>query len=469
MILDNFSLEKILGKGSFGEVYLTTKKGTNKLYATKKIPKSLFERPTLKKYLVNECMILKELNHPNIVKFEDIKKTVNNYYIIMEYCNGGELSKTLEDYQKKYNRAFPQEMVQYLMRQIVAAFKYIHGRNIIHRDIKLENILLNYDNEQDKLNMNIMRATVKIIDFGFAAKMDKSGLKYTTLGSPVYMDPLILQELKNVGVVKKKKLGYDQRADIWSIGNLCYEMLIGKNVFDADDLDNLVKKVEEGKYTVPTSLSKEVISFLNGTLQYNLDNRLNIEQLSKHIFLTKDVKDFENIDLKKVSKRVEKSQLVMNIKGNQTIWSIFDQEDEKKLNDIKPELDENKKKIETVKNNTNNNAKIETLKNKNEQKNNINNIKNNNNHHHHIPNNNMNRQNQIRTNNIYQKRNSYPYGFMPQQYPNQYMNGGYPFVQGMPYQTNVGAPMMTYTGQPQSLQGYCMPGTYPYTYVNYYK
>ena len=326
MFLDDYSLDKSLGKGAFGEVFLTTKKGTDKLFATKKIEGELIESGNTMKYLVNEIQILRELDHPNIVKFVEIKKTKNHYYIIMEYCNGGELCKALEKYMDKHDKPFTQEMVQHLMRQIINAFKYIHGKNIIHRDIKLENILLHYDSEEDRKNLNILKAKVKIIDFGFAAKIEKNGLKYTTLGSPINMDPAILNELAKRGK-KTRKLGYDQKADIWSLGTICYEMLIGKCVFNAEDLDALVDKVEKGTYTVPTKLSKEVISFLNGMLQYEPNMRLNINQLSNHRFLTKNVKDFESIDMKKVSKNIDKSKLTINVKSNKTIWAIFNKED----------------------------------------------------------------------------------------------------------------------------------------------
>ena len=229
MFLDDYSLDKVLGKGAFGEVFLTSKKGTKQLFATKKIERELVEKDNTMKYL-REITILRELDHPNIVKFVEIKKTKNHYYIIMEYCNGGDLEKTLEKYMKKHGKPFSQEIVQYFMRQIINAFKYIHGKKILHRDIKLENILLNYDSEEDRKNLNLMKATVKIIDFGFAAKIEKNGLKYTTLGSPINMDPIILNALKKRGK-KTRKLGYDQKADIWSLGTLCYEMLFGKPLF----------------------------------------------------------------------------------------------------------------------------------------------------------------------------------------------------------------------------------------------
>ena len=334
MIVDNLTLEKCLGKGAFGEVFLTTKKGVeNKKFATKKFEREEIEHGEAMKYLKNEIIILQYLNHPNIVKFEEVKKTKNHFYIVMEYCNGGELSKALEKYMEKFGKPFTEEIVQHFMRQIIDAFKYMHERKIIHRDVKLDNILLHYDNEEDKKNMNLMKAQIKIIDFGFACKISKAGLQYTALGSPINMDPLILKKLgANSG--KARQLGYNQKADIWSIGTICYEMLIGKSAFDADDMQELVSKIEDGSYSVPTNMSSEVISFLNGMLQYDASQRLNSDQLSRHAFLTKNVKDFTPINLQKVSKKIDSKGLNINVKKNATIWSIFNVEDENKLTNI---------------------------------------------------------------------------------------------------------------------------------------
>ena len=334
MIIDNLILEKCIGSGAFGEVYLTMIKGDNsRKLATKKLERSKIEGTEAMKYLKNEILILQKLNHTNIVKYESIKKTKKHFYLVMEFCNGGELSKALEKYQEKYGKPFSQEIVQHLMRQIIDAFKYIHEQKVVHRDIKLDNILINFESEKDKEDLNMLKAKVKIIDFGFACFVNKSGLLFSTLGSPINMDPIILKKL-NSNSKKARQLGYDQKADIWSLGTICYEMLIGRSAFDADDMEELVEKIEDGTYTVPTNLSKEVISFINGMLQYESSQRLTCEELSKHPFLTKDVKDFHPIDMKKVSKKVDKSGLKINSKMNKSIWAIFNADDEEKLMDI---------------------------------------------------------------------------------------------------------------------------------------
>ena len=336
MKVDDLILEKCLGKGAFGEVYLTHKKGSNECYATKKYERDKIENTEAFKYLKNEIAILQTLNHPNIVKFVDIKKTKKHFYIVMEFCNGGELSDALEKYQLKYGKPFPEELVQYFMRQIVSAFKTIHGLGIMHRDIKLENILISFDNEEDKKNINLMKAQIKIIDFGFACRIGKNSLTYTAIGNPINMDPLILKKLNSRGK-KARQLGYDQKADIWSLGAICYEMLIGRAAFDAEDMEELVNKIETGKYKVPTSLSKEVVSFLNGMLQYDSNSRLNIEQLAAHQFITKNRKDFHCIDLKQVANKLDRNnQIVIDVKKNKSIWAIFNKEDEDKLLGISP-------------------------------------------------------------------------------------------------------------------------------------
>ena len=144
MIVDHYILDKKIGEGAFGEVYITKVKGDDKtLYATKKLHRQTVDTTEAKKYLENEIKLLRYLNHPNIVKYKDLKKSKNHYFVIMEFCNGGELSEALQKYIEKNGKPFTEEIVQHFMKQIIDAFNLIHARKIIHRDVKLENILLN--------------------------------------------------------------------------------------------------------------------------------------------------------------------------------------------------------------------------------------------------------------------------------------------------------------------------------------
>ena len=139
------------------------------------------------------------------------------------------------------------------------------------------------------------------------------------------MDPTILRKLNHID---NNVSGYDEKVDIWSLGTLCYEMLIGKATFDANNMRELVKKIETGEYTIPTTLSKEVVSFLNAMLQYDSKIRLSADELSRHYFLTKNIKDFTRIDINKIKNNLtEDDEIKINVKKNQSIWAIFNNEE----------------------------------------------------------------------------------------------------------------------------------------------
>ena len=312
MQVEDYSLGQCIGKGSFGEVYLTTKKGINKLFATKKIPKYKVENPTIKKHLIDEIEILQTLNHKNIIKLETIKQTTNNYYIITEYYNGGGLFNILKQYKKVYHKAFPENIIQHLMRQIIDAIIYLHQRKIIHRDLKLENLLINYESEEDKNNLNLLKAEVKIIDFGFATHLDGSHLRYSILGSPINMDPILLTKLNNQNL--SYLIGYDEKADIWSLGTVCYEMATGETLFPVQNINQLVQRVEIGIYHIPIYISQELVSFLEGMLQYLGKDRLNAVELSMQPFLTKNVSEFTRIDTTNPNNKFDALGLIVNIK-----------------------------------------------------------------------------------------------------------------------------------------------------------
>lgn len=313
-MIDEYTLVKCIGRGAFGEVYLTKRKGSNQLFATKKVSKQKIESPTVKKYFINEISILKELNHKNIIRLETIRQTVHNYYIITDYYNGQDLSECLRKNRMILGKPFSEEVVQHLMRQIIDALKYLHSKRIMHRDLKLDNILINFESEEDKKNLNMLRGEVKIIDFGFATYLDNTGLRYSILGSPINMDPILLTKLINQNI--SNSYGYSEKADIWSLGTVCYELITGKPIFNAQNILDLVRLVEIGMYHIPTYLSEEAMSFLTSMLQYTSNYRLNAEELSKHPFLTKNVNEFTRINVANLRNKVDGKGIIINIKKN---------------------------------------------------------------------------------------------------------------------------------------------------------
>ena len=293
--IEDITLLRSLGKGSYGEVYLSQKQ--NALFATKKVKRKKTD-DEMTKYFKNEINILRILNHPNIVKLEEIKMDENNYYIVMEYINGGELSDYLKKYIDKYGNPFSEEIVQYLMKQIISALIYIHDLNIIHRDLKLENIMVDFDNEKDKEELNMMKAKIKIIDFGFAIMLSsKFSLTNSAVGTFMYMDPKILKEFDNQVLVDKSR-GYGKEVDIWSLGCICYQLFRGKYPFEAKTFEELVGKIDKGKYRLPTTASREIISFLDKMLKYKGKDRLSAKELINEPFLVKNFKDFTYMPIK---------------------------------------------------------------------------------------------------------------------------------------------------------------------------
>ena len=338
MLIDEYEMRSV-DKSSLAELLLATKKNDPKKYIAYQYDREEIEKSVIYKHLKNEITILRYLDHPNIVKYQDVKKTKKHFYVIMEFCNGRRLSLALAKYMEKTGKPFPEEIVQHFMKQIIDAFKYIHERDIVHRCITMDNIMLNYENEEDAKNFNLMKAQIKIIDFLFSCRLKKDGLhdslQYLFLGNTMNTDPLIIKALK---MPKKgnRGLGYNKSADIWSIGTVCYEMLIGHPVFNSEELGEFLSKIRKGTYSIPSTVSFEAISFINGMLQYDAKQRLTASQLSRHAFLNKDVNQFKKINLEKLSEIAKTGEFQMNARKDKdcTIWSIFNIKDETLLNSI---------------------------------------------------------------------------------------------------------------------------------------
>ena len=163
-----------------------------------------------------------------------------------------------------------------------------------------------------------MKAKIKFTDFLFAKYLEKGELAKTVLGSPYTMSPLLLNKLTKAP--NSEKLGYDKNADIWSLGIITYELLVGINPFDSDDMDELINKINKGDYFIPAYLSKEAISFLNEMLQYEPQRRLSADKLCEHDFLKKNVKDFTKLDLEEIKKYLV---IPINTRKNDELSKIF--------------------------------------------------------------------------------------------------------------------------------------------------
>ena len=345
LTIKDFHLYKKIGEGMFGEVFLTRKDNYPEILATKIMDIKKVNDKRILNYLNNEILIMKELNHPNIIRLHKFLHSSNHYFVIMEYCNGGMLSNLLTNYKLKFARPFPIEVIQYFMRQIVEGLKYIHSHNIIHRDIKLDNILLKVKNKnkleiEDIEDSLLLTSEIKIIDFGLATRLDPDRLANTAAGSPINMAPCILKKYNKAGGYDKLQ-GYNEKADIWSLGTICYEMLTGEPLFNANDFNELIEKVEKGNYSLPINinLSNELISFLNSMLQYNGESRASAEELSRHDFLTKNVDQFTKANLEKIPEKIDLGYLIINTIKNSTIKGMFDKKEENQKRVMKQYID----------------------------------------------------------------------------------------------------------------------------------
>ena len=317
--MDNLKFFQCIGKGAFGEVFMTKKEGIKEPFATKIVHKKILTNDKLMNYLKKEIQILMEIQHENIVKLFEVIENKDSFFLVMELCNGGDLSKCLEKYKEKYNKPFTEEIVQYLMKQIVTAIKYCHNKKILHRDIKPENILIKFNSKEDIKNIDMLKSKVKIIDFGFARYLPDSESASTIVGSPVYMDPGMLEKYSKLKKREKaNNYSYNEKVDIWSLGIICYEMIIGAPPFIANNLEGLLNDEKKGKYSLPTNLSKELVSFINGMLRYDLNKRLSIESLYQHEFLNKPYNELTKINVS------YKDKMEFDIKSS--VWNIFNEE-----------------------------------------------------------------------------------------------------------------------------------------------
>ena len=287
------SLFDFIDSGCFSETFKSKKKGSDKIYATKKIGLDFIKRvPDIKEFIENEIYILNKIKHPNIVKLYEVKKTKDYMYLIMEYCNGSSLYNNLSQYIDKNEKPFSEEIVKYLMRQIVTGVECLHKNKVIHGDLKLDNILLKYNSDNEANVSNILKSQVKIIDFNISVVKKNSDQDQ--------------EQNTNNGKKKKgyKDPKYDEKNDIMALGVLCYQMLYGKKPFEYGNNNKEIENKDKIK-NKPT-ISPEAKSFLSCMLQKDSNKRASATDLLNHEFLKKKVISFNDENLNSMNVIQEK-------------------------------------------------------------------------------------------------------------------------------------------------------------------
>ena len=287
---DFYRREKTLGSGTFGTVFLVKHKQLHRYYAMKVIKKESKNKKE-EENLMNEINILRKMDHPNILKITDFYSQKNEYDIITEYCQEGELFNEIKQYAP-----FNETIAGYYMKQILTAVCYCHGMDIVHRDLKPENILIV---KRAKNNCH----PIKIIDFGTAKIFNKEKSEHLLIGSAYYIAPEVLQR------------NYTEKCDIWSCGVIMYILLTGRPPFYGNTDNEIMYRIKSGKYDLTKYpwgiISKEAKDLIKALLQPNPNIRLSAEQALKHPwFSSKKVKVIE--ELNKLSKARTK-KLVDNL------------------------------------------------------------------------------------------------------------------------------------------------------------
>ena len=259
-IIGNYQIEKTIGEGTFGKVKLGIHIPTEEKVAIKILEKDKIQDREDLERISREINFLKKLNHPNIIKIYDIIENSKNFYIIMELANNGELFKYIVKKKK-----LDEVEASFFYYQLILGLEAIHKEKIVHRDIKPENLLLKENN------------ILTIIDFGLSNQYKKNQYLKTSCGSPCYAAPEMILGRKYNGLL----------VDLWSSGIVLYAMVCGYLPFEDKNNDKLYKKILNGKFDLPSRLSNECKDLIKKILTVNPKNRIGIEGVKSHPFLTR--------------------------------------------------------------------------------------------------------------------------------------------------------------------------------------
>ncbi|XP_061553676.1 serine/threonine-protein kinase ULK1 isoform X1 [Phycodurus eques] len=263
-----FSRKDLIGHGAFAVVF----KGRNREKHDWEVAVKCINKKNLAKsqtLLGKEIKILKELKHENIVALLDFQETASSVYLVMEYCNGGDLADYLHS-----KGTLSEDTIRVFLQQIAGAMRVLQAKGIIHRDLKPQNILLSYPQGRKSHSNN---TCIKIADFGFARYLQNNMMAATLCGSPMYMAPEVIMSQN-----------YDAKADLWSIGTIVFQCLTGKAPFQASSPQDLRMFYEKNKNlspNIPRETSSHLRHLLRGLLQRNHKDRMEFDEFFSHPFL----------------------------------------------------------------------------------------------------------------------------------------------------------------------------------------
>ena len=275
-----------------------------------------------KKQIYNEASIMKKLLHPNVISFKDVFKDtkLDYFYIVMEYANDGDLSKKIKTQKNKIigDKYFSEEKIMQYFYQICRGLQYIHSKNIIHRDIKSQNIFL------------MKNGKIKIGDFGIAKALTNTKNNATTIiGTPYYFSPEIINGEP-----------YNYKTDIWSLGVVLYEMCCLKLPFESNNIAQLSIKIMKGKYDpIPNRYSKNMANLIKNMLNIDQKLRPNINEVMQSPLL----KNYHNNKYaNKSSKNLSSNKKpIINSYKSQYNFKINEQLLEQKQNERKSLVNKN--------------------------------------------------------------------------------------------------------------------------------
>lgn len=258
--LEDFEIGRPLGRGKFGNVYLAREKSTKFIVALKVLFKSQLQKNKVEHQLRREIEIQSHLRHPNILRLYGYFYDDTRVYLILEFAPRGELYKLLQK-----NKRFDDRVAANYIAQLCHALKYCHSKKVIHRDIKPENLLLG------------LAGDLKIADFGWSVHAPSSR-RETMCGTLDYLPPEMIDQKV-----------YDERVDLWCLGILCYEFLVGKPPFESESVNDTYSRISRVDLHFPSYVSPDAKDLIAKLLKRNPAERLSLDGVLQNQWIKKHV------------------------------------------------------------------------------------------------------------------------------------------------------------------------------------